>query len=55
MPFGSYNMGQKPVQFLPIVNQLFKQAAQIPAIQDIADIENDGDNFCTLYTFDAAD
>jgi len=44
MPLGRDDVIQEPFQFLRIVDQLFKQTAQIPAIEDIANIEDDGIN-----------
>ena len=41
MPFGRDHIGKEPVQLLPVIDQFFEQAAQIPSIQHIADIEDD--------------
>ena len=42
MPFRRYDMCKKPVQFFRIVDQLCEKTAQIPAIQNIAYIKDDG-------------
>ena len=45
MPFVGHDMGQEPVQFRRVVYQLFEQAAQVPSIQHVADIEDDRIDF----------
>jgi hypothetical protein len=40
MPFGRHDMGDEPVEFARIVDQLREQMAQIPLKEDAADVED---------------